>query len=83
MSRWRVTCPEEAGMGLVPARAAKAASERNRPACDQLTSTCAALRGPTPGTSSSHGAAACTSVAKQVTRPVRNREAPVTEPRLA
>src|SRR5215211_4340526 len=54
LSRWRVTCPEEAGIGLVAARAAKAASERRRPACDQLTSTWAALRGPTPGTSSSH-----------------------------
>ncbi len=42
-------------MGLVPARAATAASEQNRPACDQLTSTWAALRGPTPGTSSSQG----------------------------
>ena len=29
----------------MPATAAKAASERNRPACDQLTSTWAALRG--------------------------------------
>jgi len=49
LSRCLVTCPEEAGMGLTPARAAKAASERSRPACDQLTSTWAALIGPTPG----------------------------------
>jgi hypothetical protein len=48
-------------MGLAPARAAKAASERSRPACDQLTSTWAALIGPTPGSSSSHGATAATS----------------------
>jgi hypothetical protein len=42
----------------VPARAANAASERRRPACDQLTSTWAALSGPTPGTSSSQGTTA-------------------------
>jgi hypothetical protein len=36
-------------MGLVPATAAKAVSERNRPACDQLTSTCAALGGADAG----------------------------------
>jgi hypothetical protein len=47
-------------MGLVPARAAKAASERNRPVCDRLTSTWAALGGPTPRTSSSQGATAPT-----------------------
>jgi hypothetical protein len=35
-------------------------SDRNRPACDQLISTCAALSGPTPGTSSSQGATAWT-----------------------
>src|SRR5215216_178960 len=45
LRRERVTCPEEAGIGLVPARAATAASERRRPACDQLTRTWAALRG--------------------------------------
>jgi hypothetical protein len=56
-----VTCPEQAGMGLAPASAAKAASERSRPACDQLTSTWAALIGPTPGNSSNHGMTAATS----------------------
>jgi len=38
-----VTCPEDAGIGLAPARAANAASDRSRPAYDQLTSTWAAL----------------------------------------
>jgi hypothetical protein len=51
-SRWRVTCPEDAGIGLAPAKAANAASERSRPAYDQLTRTWAALIGPTPGSSS-------------------------------
>jgi hypothetical protein len=45
--RWRVTCPEDAGIGLTPARAAKAASERSRPAWDQLTRIWAPLIGPT------------------------------------
>jgi hypothetical protein len=58
-----VTCPDAAGIGLVPARAANAASERNRPGCDQLTSSWAALIGPTPHTSNSQGTAAATSVA--------------------
>jgi hypothetical protein len=31
LSRWRVILPEDAGSGLTPARAAKAASERQRP----------------------------------------------------
>ena len=35
LSRWRVTVPLLAGMGAAPAREAKAASERIRPACDQ------------------------------------------------
>ena len=60
-SRCLVTCPEDAGIGFAPARAAKAASERSRAACDQLTSTWAALIGPTPDSSSSHGATAATS----------------------
>ena len=44
-NRWRVCCPDEAGIGLTPARAANAASDRSRPACDQLTSTWLALSG--------------------------------------
>jgi hypothetical protein len=60
-SRCRVTCPDEAGIGLTPARAAKAASERRRPACDQLTRIWAALIGPTPGSSSRQGVTAATS----------------------
>ena len=56
-----MTCPE-AGIGLTPANAAKAASERTLPGCDQLTSTWAVLSGPIPGSSSSHGAAARTSL---------------------
>ena len=39
MRRCRWSWPEEAGIGLVPARAAKAASERHRPAWDQLIKT--------------------------------------------
>jgi hypothetical protein len=61
LSRCLVTCPDDAGIGLAPARAAKAASDRSRPAYDQLTRTWAALIGPTPGSSSSHGAMAATS----------------------
>jgi hypothetical protein len=62
MSRRRVTCPEEAGMGAVPHRWAKAASERNRwglsPA---VTSSWPAVSIPTPGRATSVGAAAATS----------------------
>jgi hypothetical protein len=46
-SRWRTTRPEEASIGAAPASMAKAASERSRPGCDQLTSTWAAVTGPT------------------------------------
>jgi hypothetical protein len=45
--------PELAGIGLVPAWAAKAASERQRPAWDQLIRIWVAVIGPTPGNSSS------------------------------
>jgi hypothetical protein len=62
-SRYRITCPDAAGVGLTPARAAKAASKRTPRACDQLTSTRAALSGPIPGNSSSQAAAARTSLA--------------------
>jgi hypothetical protein len=47
--------PGGGGDGVGAGQGGKAASERRRPACDQLTSTCAALSGPTPGTSSSQG----------------------------
>jgi hypothetical protein len=40
--------PLLAGMGLVPASAANAASLRQRPGCEKLTTACAALTGPTP-----------------------------------
>jgi len=53
--------PEDAGIGDAPANAANAASERNRPGCDQLISTCAALIGPTPVKASSCGCIAATS----------------------
>jgi hypothetical protein len=49
-SRWRSVRPDEAGMGAVPHRCAKAASERSRwglsPA---VTSSCPAVSIPTPG----------------------------------
>ena len=56
----RVVWPEEAGIGATPASRAKAASERTRPLCDQLTISWAATIGPTPGSSSSLGASART-----------------------
>ena len=40
--------PEDAGMGLTPARAAKAASERSRPGWDQAVRAMAAVMGPMP-----------------------------------
>ena len=48
------------GDGATPARRAKAASERTRPWCDQVTISWAATIGPTPGSSSSCGASART-----------------------
>ena len=42
-------------MGLVSARAARAAWARRRPACDQLTSTWAALRGRRRGPPAARG----------------------------
>lgn len=71
-SRCLVTCPDDAGIGLTPAKAANAASDRSRPACDQLTRIWAALIGPIPGNSSSHGATAATS---------RSSSAPSRQPR--
>ena len=49
-------------MGARPASMAEAASERSRPGCDQLISSCAAVTGPTPGWASSAGASTCTAV---------------------
>ena len=60
LRRWRVVLPLDAGTGATPARRAKQASERSRPWCDQATISCAATIGPTPGSSSSAGARACT-----------------------
>ena len=44
-------CPDEAGMGAAPASIANAASERQRPGCDQAHNTV----GPTPNRSSNSG----------------------------
>lgn len=46
LSLWRMVFLEEAGMGLVPARAANAASERTRPRWDQAVSAIAAVMAP-------------------------------------
>jgi hypothetical protein len=55
-SRWRSVRPEEAGMGAVPHRCAKAGSERSRwglsPA---VTRSCPAVSIPTPGSASRVG----------------------------
>src|SRR5215207_6092522 len=55
-SRTRTVWPEEAGIGAAPPNIAKAASERQRPACDQAHSTVAATIGPTPGAGEEVGA---------------------------
>ena len=60
LRRWRIVWPLEAGSGATPASRAKAASERTRPWCDQVTISCAATIGPTPGSSSSSGTSART-----------------------
>ena len=60
LRRWRVVWPLEAGSGATPASRAKAASERTRSWCDQVTISCAATIGPTPGSSSSSGTSART-----------------------
>jgi hypothetical protein len=41
--------PEDAGIGLTPARLANAASERTRPSEDQAANATAAVMGPMPG----------------------------------
>jgi len=48
MSRCQMVRPLLAGMVLAPASAAKAASLRQQPWCDQDTMACAALTGPMP-----------------------------------
>src|SRR5215218_4981981 len=62
LSRWRSVRPEDAGMGAVPHRCAKAASERSRwglsPA---VTSSWPAVSTPIPGRATRVGAAAATS----------------------
>jgi hypothetical protein len=55
LRRWRVVSPEDAGMGAAPEKAANAAPEPNRPVCDQLIRTWAALIAPTPSRASSCG----------------------------
>src|SRR5690625_6248253 len=49
LRRWRVVLPLEAGRGLVPAMAAKAASEWMRPGWDHTVGKVAAFTAPTPG----------------------------------
>jgi hypothetical protein len=48
LSRCRTVMPLLAGTGLVPPRAANAASLRHRPGWEKLTMAWAALTGPTP-----------------------------------
>ena len=48
LSRCRTILPLLAGMGLVPPRAANAASLRHRPGWEKLTTAWAAVTGPTP-----------------------------------
>jgi hypothetical protein len=48
LSRCRMVWPLLAGVGLVPPRAANAASVRRRPGWEKLTMACAALAGPMP-----------------------------------
>ena len=47
--RRRTVFPEDAGIGLMPARLAKAASVLMRPGCDYEVSATAAVTGPIPG----------------------------------
>jgi hypothetical protein len=59
--RWRTVRRLLAGSGAAPARAAKAASLRQRPRCDQDRVAWAAVTGPTPWRSSKPGAKRLTS----------------------
>lgn len=49
LMRCRMVFPEDAGIGLMPARLAKAASVLMRPRCDHAVSVTAAVTGPIPG----------------------------------
>ena len=51
--RYRTVLPEDAGIGLVPARLANAASNLIRPRCDQDVNATAAVTGPMPSWSRS------------------------------
>ena len=62
LSRWRTVLPLLAGSGLVPARAANAASLRQRPGWENDTMAWAALTGPMPRRSVSPGARSSTMV---------------------
>ena len=70
LRRSRVRCPLRASSGAAPARAANAASQRTRPRWDQLTKSCAATIGPTPGSASRArpGQTKCTPKARPVSR---------------
>ena len=59
-SRWRWVRPEDAGMGAVPHRCAKEASERRRWVVAGGDSSCPAVSIPTPGRATRVGAAALT-----------------------
>lgn len=48
LRRCRTVLPEDAGVGLTPARAENAAAERTRPGCDHAVRTTASVRGPMP-----------------------------------
>ena len=60
LSRWRTVRPLLASRGLVPARAANAASLRQRPGWEKQTMAWAALTGPMPRRSVSPGARSST-----------------------
>ena len=65
LSLCRTVFPEEAGMGLTPAREAKAASEWTRPWWDQTVRQMAAVTGPKP-VSCSRGAASLISTSSVI-----------------
>ena len=65
LSLCRTVLPEEAGIGLTPAREAKAASERTRPRWDHAVKQMAAVTGPIP-VSRSRGAASLISTSSVI-----------------